>query len=332
MPSADATGSGEINQGTFFYCAFGLTFRSNLPLSKLPEAVHFAGSPDCVLHFDSAPSTDVSLGPTVLTFESSYRDANGEPCLRMWSLAEGAYSQMSYSDGHQFWLSRAGTEVWATWPDGSCLEEAIAYLLGPVLGVLLRYRGVVCLHGSAVARLGRAVVFVGPPGAGKSTTAAALAQRGYSLLADDIAALEERAGVFYVHPAYPGLALWPKSVELLYGARKPELQPRVNGDKACLSSAQGLRFESGALPLDRIYILESGEADSSSASSANSAQERFLSLISNTYATSILDASMRADELAVLSRLASQVPIHRIAWDRGPRALERRCDLVISNE
>jgi hypothetical protein len=118
---------------------------------------------------------------------------------------------------------------------------------------------------------------------------------------------------------------------LLYGSQKPNLRPRVDGDKVSLSSAQGLQFESGALPLDRIYILDSDGADTSSSSSTNCAQERFLSLIGNTYATSILDASMRADELSVLGRLASQIPIHRIAWDRSPGALEHRCDLVISN-
>jgi hypothetical protein len=321
----------ESAKGPFFYSVFGLTFRSNLPLSKLPEAVSIAGSADCDLYFNKAPGSSVCLGPRFLSFESSYTDAKGEPCLRIWSLAEGAYSQMSYSDGHQFWLSRAGKDVWATWPENSSFEEATAYLIGPVLGVLLRYRGVVCLHGSAVAKQGRAIAFVGQPGAGKSTTAAALAQRGYTLLADDIAALEERAGVFYVHPAYPGLSLWPKSLELLYGALKPELRPRVNGDKACLSSAQGLQFEASALPLDRIYVLDSAEPESSSLSGANSAQERFLSLVSNTYATSILDSSMRAAEFGILGRLASAIPIRRIEWDRSPGAIERRCDLVISS-
>lgn len=330
MPSVNRAGSGEVNDGNFFYSAYGLTFRSNLPLSKVPETRCLTGSPDCDLHFDCAPGATISLAPKVLTYESSYRDTSGEPCLRIWWLGEGDCSQMSYSDGHQFWLSRSGTDVWVTWPDGSSLDEATGYLLGPVLGVLLRYRGVVCLHGSAVARNGQAVVFVGPPGAGKSTTAAALAQRGYTLLGDDIAALEERAGVVHVHPAYPGVSLWPNSVELLYGARKPELRPHATGDKVCLSSAQGLQFELGALPLDRIYILEGAENESSSSSSDDSAQERFLALIANTYATSILDASMRANEFAFLGRLASQIPIHRIGWDRGQGALDRRCDLVMS--
>jgi hypothetical protein len=331
MPPADLTGTGGASKGPFFYSAFGLTFRSNLSVSKLPEAVRFSGSPDCDLYFNIAPGCNVCPGPKSLAFESSYVDAKGEPCLRIWRLAEGAYLQMSYSDGHQFWLSRSCTQVWVTWPDNSSFEEATAYLLGPVLGVLLRYRGVVCLHGSAVARHGRAVVFTGPPGAGKSTTAAALGQRGYTLLADDIAALEERDGIFHVHPAYPGLSLWPASLDLLYGEQKPELQPRVAGDKACLSADHGLKFESGALPLAGIYLLDGSEADNFSLTGADSIQQRFVSLISNTYATSILDASMRAGELAVLGRLASKIPIHRIAWDRRPGALEHRCNVVISS-
>ena len=99
----------------------------------------------------------------------------GRAALRIRKIDDGAYLRMDYSDGHQFWLDRAGRRVWGIWPEGSSLAEATSYLLGPVMGVLLRHRGVICLHASAVAINGRAVAFVGPPGAGKSTMAAALA-------------------------------------------------------------------------------------------------------------------------------------------------------------
>ena len=49
--------------------------------------------------------------------------------------------------------------------------------LGPVFAFVLRLRGAVTFHASAV-RIGDAVAFLGPQGAGKSTTAAALALRG----------------------------------------------------------------------------------------------------------------------------------------------------------
>ena len=75
-------------------------------------------------------------------------------------------------------MDRHGTKLWASWPSHSSVEEAATYLLGPVLGLLLRFRGVTCLHASAVAIGDSVIAFVGAEGAGKSTTAAAFARPG----------------------------------------------------------------------------------------------------------------------------------------------------------
>jgi len=87
-------------------------------------------------------------------------------------------------------------------------EDAATYLLGPVLGLLLRLRGVTCLHASAVALADRAIAFVGSEGAGKSTTAALLARKGLAIISDDVVALVERDALFTFIPAYPYLSLW----------------------------------------------------------------------------------------------------------------------------
>ena len=79
-------------------------------------------------------------------------------------------------------------------------------------------RGVVPLHASAVAVANHAVALVGAPGAGKSTTAAAFAQRGFPVLSDDLAALTERENQFFVQPGYPRVNLWPDSVSALFGS------------------------------------------------------------------------------------------------------------------
>ncbi len=115
------------------------------------------------------------------------------------------------------------------------IEDAATYLLGPVLGLFLRLRGVTCLHASAVAFGGQAVAFVGSEGAGKSTTAAALALRGHAILSDDVVALAEHDGAFFVHPAYPYLCLWPESVESIYGSADALPRFSANYDKRCLS-------------------------------------------------------------------------------------------------
>ena len=61
-------------------------------------------------------------------------------------------------------------------------------------------RGLEVLHASGVVVGGRAVLFAGAPGAGKSSLAAALLHRGAALLSDDTVALESRDGALIAHP------------------------------------------------------------------------------------------------------------------------------------
>ena len=319
------------NVAAFHYSFFGLRLRSNLRLSRLPLDQDAAHDPDCDLYFGVAPNDRAGSGSELLIYTSSFTDRSGGPALRVWKTGNGTYLRLDYSDGHQFWLDREGMHVWALWPDTSTAEEATSYLLGPVFGVMLRYRGTVCLHASAVAINGRAVVFLGPPGAGKSTMAAALSQRGCGVLADDIATIEEKDRAFYVHPAYPGLCLWPDSIELLYGRPVPGIAPITGGDKKCLSTDEGLRFEAHCLPLDRIYILDYGDSAATSIG-GTSAQRAFLSLVANTYANNILDVQMRAQEFAFLGRLVSQVRVCNLRSRHSPVQLQRCCDLISADE
>jgi hypothetical protein len=299
------------------YSLFGLNVGSNVQLASIPPAESINRALECELNFGVHPNAAILCSQTTLTYTSSFTNASGEPALRMWSIDGGAYFRLAYSDGHQFWFDRQGTQVWATWPDDSTLEETAAYLLGPVLGIVLRHRGVVCLHASSVVIDGRAVAFVGPPGAGKSTTAAALAQRGLPVLADDVTAIREVDGKFYAYPAYPGLWLWPDSVEMLYGPGDDRPKPIREGDKARISTSNGLAFEARRLPLARIYRLDYRGPSESASTIESLTQENFLSMVANTYATNLLDAKMRAHELTVLGKLVSQVPVYTLPCVRG---------------
>lgn len=75
-------------------------------------------------------------------------------------------------------------------------------LLGAVLALSLRRRGLLTLHGSAVELSAGAAIFLGDKGAGKSTTAATMVNAGFPLLTDDVVAIKT-GGSPRLFPGYP---------------------------------------------------------------------------------------------------------------------------------
>lgn len=273
-----------------------------------------------------------------MRYTSTYLGEDGEPALRIWEIDGGAFLRMSYFDGTEFWIDREVSTLWAHWSGKSSLENTLSYLLGPVLGLLLRLRGVVCLHGSAVAIDGRGVILVGSEGAGKSTTAAAFARQGFAVLSDDIAALVERTGIFEVLPAYPRVNLWPAAVQLLYGT--PDALPPImtNWEKRCLTLGQEgvARFEERPLAIGAIYVfgdpsVELETAEPETCVEAISRRTALMILVANTYATNFLDAQQRAEEFVVLGKLVDAVPVRRVHPRRGALPIEQLCDEIRRN-
>jgi hypothetical protein len=143
-----------------------------------------------------------------------------------------------------------GREVRVDPAPGALREEVQAFLLGPVLGLVLHQRGLLPLQASAVETPEGAVVFVGPSGSGKSTLAAHFRRRGYRILADDTAVLaEDGRGGFRVLPGMPQLRLCPDAHERL---GSPD--GRQEADKVVLSL--GRTFSPVPAPLRAICFLK----------------------------------------------------------------------------
>ncbi len=312
------------------YSVFGLLLRSNLPIPELAPAPGTSSDPVVNIHMNESPPAD-SSGLQILTYTSEYTDPTGQPALRIWKTADGQFLHLSYFDGTQFWMDRGGTELWAQWPDNLTIEDTATYLLGPVLGLLLRLRGVTCLHASAISIGDRAIAFVGSEGAGKSTTAAMFAQMDCPVLSDDVVALTERQGAYYVFPAYPYLSLWADSVTIVYGPEKKLPSFSANWDKRMLSlSANNLKFERKPIALAALFIL--GERDSLANSprvEPLTPKEGLLSLVANSYATNLLDQDMRAAEFEFLGRMLRSVRVQRLIVHQDPTRIDRLRDVVL---
>jgi hypothetical protein len=313
----------------FSYSAFGLSLRVNRQVPGLiPSSV--VSPIDTQIWLGTPPSPPrVGDLPDCLWYVS---DDGVTPALRAWRLTEGAYFKLLYADGTEFLVDGLGSEVWAEWPDVLTLEDAATYLLGPVLGLVLRLRGVTTLHASVVDVGDRAIALVGPAAAGKSTTAAAFSAMGYPVMADDIAALFEQAGMPYVQPGYPQLRLWPESVALLYGSADalPRLTP--TWDKRALDlTKNGCRFQRRPLPLAAIYVLAGRSSDPEPHIEELQGRQTLLTLLANTYVGYLLDAAMRGQEFEILGRLVLSVPVRRVVSPANPTDLSRLCHRILDD-
>ena len=87
-------------------------------------------------------------------------------------------------------------------------------------------------------------------GAGKSALAAALVERGHTLLADDVTGLAPAAGDVLARPAFPCMRLWAGVLPVADRRRRV----RPNLEKYWVPAA---RFAAAARPVCAALVLES---------------------------------------------------------------------------
>jgi len=317
------------------YSAFGLSLSANRPIPGL-VAVPSTSVVDTRILLGTLPDTS-STGPCgsgrgEVHYASPRAASMNQPALTAWTVGGGSLWRLRYADGTEFAVDRDGRHVWATWPASSTLEDTATYLLGPVLGLVLRLRGVTSLHASAVAVGDCAMVLVGPASAGKSTTAAGLARTGCAVLADDVVPLDEGHAGFLARPAYPHLRLWPDSAAALYGTAQalPRLAPTWDKRYVDLTSGDH-RFERRALPIGALYLLDDRRAVPNGIQIEPVTGHRaVLSLVANTYVNYLPGHDARA-ELGRLHRLTERVPLVRVHPLADPTRVPELCRALLDD-
>ncbi|RMH15064.1 MAG: serine/threonine protein kinase [Acidobacteria bacterium] len=306
---------------SFRYSAFGLDLICDRPLP------HVDASEDAEEGYGpSAGSVAVSLSPWSaaeaeraadgdhLLYRSRLTTEDGCPLVAVARRRDRTLA-VRYADGTSFFLAADGSRIDVRWHAPSNLRDAATYLLGPILGLILRLRGVVTLHASAVVVDDHAAIaLAGQAGAGKSTTAAAFAQHGFPILSDDMTVLREDADGFMVEPDFGVLKLWPQASQLLLGGADllPHLSP--TWDKRYLNLRSfGLPAARQARPLAAIYLLDREPAPGANPEIDGLRRlPALMALLVNTYGLMHFDRDRQAQELDVLARLATRVLLRRV--------------------
>jgi hypothetical protein len=302
---------------------YGLRIRTNFSLPGIPNTESDQCTSEVRLHLKEPAAFPCAHHLLQAFYPAKEFNSAASPALQVGLVDGGRFFIFAYRDGVRFAIERDGREVWADYPDGYSLDDVCTYLLGPIIGFVLRLRGITCLHASAIIIGDYAIAVAGFGGSGKSTLAAVFGQHGFSILSDDIVALIEKRGQFFVQPGYPRVNLWPDSVRVLFGNENalPRITP--NWDKRYLASNDsGCRFATEPVPLRAIYILSPRETElTNPVLEEIIGSDAFMSLAANTYINQLLNRDMRSREFAVLGRLVPAIPIRRVRPTANPFAV-----------
>jgi hypothetical protein len=235
-----------------------------------------------------------------------------------------------YSDGTDIWVDAPGENVWCTSAVDAALEDTATYLTGPVLAFVLRLRGALALHASAVEVQGRALLLVGPHGAGKSTAAAALGRRGCAIITDDVLHLRNIDDRWCAESFSSPLRLWDAGAILALGdtASLPRLTP--TWDKSGLApGTHGVEAARGPVPVGGIVLLGPRETSAHVPRlEPIGPAEALVRLATHSSSSHLLDTHGRAAEFHALSSLVRETSCTCAVSAETPETFDAFIDLL----
>ena len=258
----------------------------------------------------------------------------GEAGAEQFSQADGwviAGDMLRFTiDGTGSWKVSGGRRIEITPARGADPRDLTLFTLGTARAAIGYQRGHPMLHGSAVATQsgGEALLFCGTQGQGKSTLAAALAARGFMLLADDLSRIVvpsagNRAAIY---PSSARMKLWGDAVETLALEGSVTAQDARRADKYHCEIGQTDRADA-PVPLAGMVVLDWG--DDCRLERLTGAEAAVAALAATNYRPQLLEALglHEAQALMVLSVIA-EVPVYRLTRPRDLSALEDSVNLV----
>jgi hypothetical protein len=241
-----------------------------------------------------------------------------EGCV--WRDLDGSVCGRSLIAGHDRWLDwydvgllafNDRSPVVKVWPvRGMTLESARAEFDRMLRPIVLQALGWQALHAGAALTSEGALLFCGRSGAGKSTTAYALGQMGWTQLADDQV-------VWQLHDGRPKVQALPF---------QPRLRPLSHahlGDKS--SPRSPWPTSQGLIPMAAIYLLEQRTGGAPVSISRVAPAQAFSALLPHAHCFDLSDVEATRVFTDDYLTLASEVPVFKVRYapdlDRLPELL-----------
>jgi len=311
------------------YVLYGLQIETNAPIYGLTHTV-IRERADVTIYSGAIP---VELAADSLEWVAphQFRVTQDAPAnaaqqyLREWR--DGGYLELTYEGQITVVFALDGSRVWVSW--STSIDEPLRAfnVMGPMMGIVLRLRGITPLHASVIAIEGQAVAFVGASGSGKSTLAAAFDQLGYPILSDDLCVLTFTDTGVMIPPGSPRIRLLADAAQALYGEMVPyEVSPHRGDKREYAVEWKTAQASPLGLPLAAIYFLE-GRSDAI-VITPMSERDALFKLLREVYTRHITTIYNDAVAFQDISMLVKHIPAYSLISEQGHNTLKKLCHMI----
>jgi hypothetical protein len=306
------------------YAAYGVSIRSDAPLPLALPPLAASGLFEIQVQNKNGP------------IDPSIQGENG-----FEQNPSTAFDVASLPDGSNYMRMRGVGEISVS-PDGRSLachryaesasESFNVYLLTQALSFALVKCGLEPLHATAVAIDGKAAVFLGDCGLGKSTLAAAFLQAGCRLLTDDLLVLYKTHAALLAYPGSPRIKLFPRMARKFLGEAVTGVPMNPYTHKLIVPLKEW-QVCAHVLPVGAVYAL----APASDVRGAEfhlatlNRRQAFLTLLASTFNRTILDTTRLQRQFETTQALANTLSVKRLSYPRSLGSLPAVLELVVSD-
>ena len=188
------------------YRIYGLIVQTELEFMQLEKAAEGEGTADNTIYIREEKCAEHVMD----TIER-------EDALKQQYFVDSEFSCFFNKRG--YYAIRDGKVILFETKEGFVAQDVSPWLLGYCMAILLYERGTIAIHCSAVVSGNGAFLVSGEMGAGKSSLTRKMLERGYRIMADDVAAvrleesLDDAKECAMVYPAFPYQKLCRNEVE-----------------------------------------------------------------------------------------------------------------------
>jgi hypothetical protein len=235
--TSEQTTSTSLDRSKYYsYIANGIPIHSEIEFPELKSGPKHSNVTVCIGKVPSEIDDPIYEGPSSQAGENQY-------LLNIKNVA----SYFLQKKGDQFVITVAPLK-------GVAMSEVRIFILSSMFGALCHMQGFLPLHSSGVVINGKAVLFCGKSGLGKSTLCASLYQKGHAFVTDNLAAIYMgEDGIPMVHPSYSHFRLWKDSMNALeeFSGYVVKMRDEIEKYNMILND----QLQVGAVPIHKIYHL-----------------------------------------------------------------------------